>query len=149
MTAVTSQEYAMNIEMLAADPLPAASQAFSIHTEQVALEGGTNPDYGTVQWRTLIDGTPCTPKEFILGLAEMGPHGTLPAHRHEPAEFHLGLEGTGIVTIEGVPHQIKAGVAIYLPANAEHSVLAGPDGLRFAYGFAEGNYQAIQYNFSK
>ena len=149
MTAVISQNDTNIIETLAADSLSAAPAGYAIHADQVALEGGTNPEYGTVKWRTLIDGSPCTPKEFVLGVAEMGPHGTLPAHRHEPAEFYLGLEGDGIVTIEGVAYQIKAGVAIYLPANAEHGVLAGADGLRFAYGFAEGNFQGIQYNFSK
>lgn len=151
MTINTSQNFAADITEVAADNIATEPSytAFAVDAEHVPLEGGTDPAYGTVQWRTLINGTPNAPKEFILGIGELGPHGTLPAHRHEPAEFYLGIEGEGTVTIEGVPHQMKSGVAIYLPANAEHSILAGPEGLRFAYGFAEGNFAEIEYYFTK
>ena len=128
-------------------PYAPSSKAFAIHADDVAQEGG-DPTYGTVTWRTLINGTPDVPREFVLGIAEFGPHGTLLPHRHDPAEFYLGLDGSGIVTIDGVPHVIAAGVAIYLPAGAEHGVVAGPEGLRFTYGFAEGSFESVQYRFS-
>lgn len=128
-------------------PYPPSCEAFSIHANDVAQEGG-DPTYGTVTWRTLINGTPDVPREFVLGIAEFGPHGTLLPHRHDPAEFYLGIDGSGVVTIEGVPHNISAGVAIYVPAGAEHGVVAGPEGLRFTYGFAEGSFESVQYRFS-
>ena len=40
------------------------------------------------------------------------------------------------------------GVAIYVPANAEHDTKAGPEGLRFAYGFAAASFEQITYRFS-
>ncbi|WP_306047643.1 cupin domain-containing protein [Nioella sp. MMSF_3534] len=128
-------------------PYPPSCEAFSIHADDVLQEGG-DPTYGTVTWRTLINGTPDVPREFVLGIAEFGPHGTLLPHRHDPAEFYLGIDGSGVVTIEGVPHVIAAGVAIYVPAGAEHGVVAGPEGLRFTYGFAEGSFESVQYRFS-
>lgn len=128
-------------------PFPPSSEAFSIHAADVAQEGG-DPAYGTVTWRTLINGTPDVPREFVLGIAEFSPHGTLLPHRHDPAEFYFGLDGSGIVTIDGVDHEIAAGVAVYVPAGAEHGVVAGSQGLRFSYGFAEGSFASIEYRFS-
>lgn len=128
-------------------PYAPSSEAFSIHADDVAQEGG-DPTYGTVTWRTLINGTPNVPREFVLGIAEFGPHGTLLPHRHDPAEFYLGIEGSGVVTIDGVAHQMAPGVAIYVPAGAEHGVVAGPNGLRFTYGFAEGSFESVEYRFS-
>lgn len=135
---------------LVADNIPTepSSTAFAINAAQVPLEGGTDPAYGSVRWRTLVNGNADAPKEFVLGIAEFDPHGTLEPHRHEPAEFYLGLEGAGIVTIDGTPHEIAPGVAIYIPGDAEHGTVAGPDGLRFAYGFAEPSFAGITYRFS-
>lgn len=128
-------------------PHPPSGAAFSVAAANVPVEGG-DPTYGTVTWRTLINGSTNAPKEFVLGIAEFDAHGTLLPHRHAPAEFYFGLEGSGIVTIDGTAHVIAAGTAIYVPGNAEHGVLAGADGLRFAYGFAEPGFETIAYHFS-
>ncbi|MEQ9694362.1 cupin domain-containing protein [Shimia sp. SDUM112013] len=135
---------------LIADNIPAepSSTAFSLDAANVPLEGGTDPAYGTVRWRTLINGNSDAPKEFVLGIAEFDPHGMLHPHRHDAAEFYFGLEGRGTVTIDGIPHEIAPGVAIYVPANAEHGTVAGPEGLRFSYGFAESSFADITYRFS-
>jgi quercetin dioxygenase-like cupin family protein len=121
---------------------------FSVCASTVAQSQG-EAHFGTVKWRTLIDGTVAAPKEFVLGIAEFEPHGTLMPHRHAPAEFYLGLEGSGTITIDSVPHVMTPGVAIYIPGNTEHAVVAGDQGLRFAYGFAEGAFGAIEYRFSQ
>ncbi|MEZ5911516.1 MAG: cupin domain-containing protein [Paracoccaceae bacterium] len=129
-------------------PLPPTGAAFSIDAATTPLEGGTDPTFGTVCWRTLISGGDHADREFVLGIAEFGAHGTLHPHRHSPAEFYLGLSGDGIVTIDGVAHRIATGVAVYIPGEAEHGVLAGPAGLRFAYGFAERAFADVAYRFS-
>ncbi|QUS36361.1 cupin domain-containing protein [Falsirhodobacter algicola] len=127
---------------------PAPRTAFSVRAEDVELEGGEDPAFGTVTWRTLMGRADRETPEFVLGIAEYGPEGTLPPHRHDAAEFYFGLSGAGTVTIDGVLHPIAEGVALYVPGNAEHAVLAGPDGLRFAYGFAESSFDNIIYRFS-
>ncbi len=114
----------------------------------VPLSGGTDPSYGEVRWRTLINGTQASPRDLVLGIAEFGPGDRLLPHRHDPAEFYLGLDGEGTVTIDGVVHQIRQGVALYVPGGAEHGVVAGEDGLRFAYGFASQGFEHIEYRFS-
>lgn len=134
------------------EPLPQPSNLphspLAVDAAQVPLTGGTDPTYGTVQWRTLINGTDTAPRDLVLGIAEFGPQGTLHPHRHSPAEFYFGLEGCGTVTIDGVPHSIGPGVALYIPGDAEHGTVAGPEGLRFAYGFAAPGFEGIEYRFS-
>lgn len=149
MTSATALD-ALDAFDLVADNLPEkpSSTGFAINAAQVPFEGGTDPAYGTVRWRTLVNGNPDAPKEFVLGVAEFEAGGTLLPHRHDPAEFYFGLEGSGIVTIDGVEHDIGPGIALYVPGNAEHGVVAGPDGLRFSYGFAEPSFGGITYRFS-
>lgn len=119
-----------------------------VDAAQVPLSGGTDPTYGEVRWRTLIDSCAENSRDMVLGIAEFEPNGRLLPHRHDPAEFYLGLEGSGVVTIDGTPHEIRPGVAIYVPAGAEHGTVAGAEGLRFAYGFAEPSFEKIEYRFS-
>lgn len=119
-----------------------------VDAAQVPLVGGTDPSYGEVRWRTLINGSAEAPRDMVLGIAEFEPGGRLLPHSHDPAEFYLGLDGSGTVTIDGTPHQIAPGIAIYVPGGAEHGTVAGPDGLRFAYGFPNGCFEEIEYRFS-
>lgn len=119
-----------------------------VDAASVPLAGGDDPAFGEVRWRTLVNGTPDAPRELVFGIAEFGPGDRLMPHRHTPAEVYFGLEGAGIVTIDGVAHEIRAGVALYIPADAEHGTVAGPDGLRFAYSFASQDFESIAYRFS-
>lgn len=139
-------------EIGTATPLHQASNLphapLAVDAAHVPLSGGTDPAYGEVRWRTLINGTPEAPRDLVLGLAEFGPGHRLLPHRHAPAEFYLGLEGSGTVTIDGVPHHIAPGIALYIPGDAEHGTVAGPDGLRFAYGFPSAGFESIEYRFS-
>lgn len=119
-----------------------------VDAADVPLSGGTDPTYGCVRWRTLINGNDDSPRDMVLGIAEFAPHGRLLPHRHDPAEFYFGLDGAGTVTIDGVDHQIAPGIAIYVPGGAEHGVVAGPQGLRFSYGFAAASFEQIEYRFT-
>jgi quercetin dioxygenase-like cupin family protein len=118
-----------------------------VDSAEVALEGGADPAFGTVRWRTLIcaDRTPSS--DMVLGVAEFGPGDRLEPHRHAPSEFYFGLSGEGTVTVEGMPHRIAPGVAIFIPSEAEHEVEAGAFGLSFAYGFPRGRFAEVDYRF--
>ncbi len=131
---------------LTADNLPHAP--LSVDAAQVPLVGGTDPKYGEVQWRTLINGSDTVERDLVLGIAEFGPGHRLKPHRHAPGEFYFGLEGDGIVTIDGTDHPITPGIAIYVPGNAEHGTVAGEQGLKFAYGFPNSRFEDIEYNFT-
>ncbi|MDV4145150.1 MULTISPECIES: cupin domain-containing protein [Shimia] len=129
-------------------PFAPSDRAYSLDSADVPLEGGTDPTFGTVRWRTLVNGHSDDPKDLVFGIAEFEAGGTLLPHRHRQAEIYFGLEGDGVVTIEGVAHRIAAGVVIYVPGEVEHGTVAGPDGLKFAYGFAERSFAEIDYRFS-
>ncbi|MEM9248772.1 MAG: cupin domain-containing protein [Pseudomonadota bacterium] len=126
----------------------APGEGFAVDVGERPLEGGEDPSFGTVRWRTLVcaDRTPSS--GLVLGVAEFDAGGTLEAHRHGPAEVYFGLEGRGVVTIEGVCHEIRPGVAVYIPPEAEHRTVAGPEGLKFAYSFPTGRFTEVDYRFS-
>ncbi|MBS1302218.1 cupin domain-containing protein [Loktanella sp. SALINAS62] len=118
------------------------------NADHAPLEGFDDPSHGTVQWRTLFSGDRTQTASLTLGVAEFGPQGTLHSHRHSPCEFYFCLAGQGIVTIDGIDHDLRPGIALYIPADAEHCVVAGEDGLRFLYGFPQDRFSDIEYRFS-
>lgn len=135
-------------DTLALDPEPLRLAPVVVDSAAVALEGGTDPAFGTVRWRTLLDAERAGSADMVLGVAEFEAHGRLERHRHTPSEFYLGLSGDGTVTIEGTAHRIAPGVAIFIPRDAEHGVEAGPAGLSFAYGFPRARFSEVEYRFS-
>lgn len=71
------------------------------NADHAPLEGGEDPAFGTVRWRTLFCADRTATAGMVMGIAEFGALGTLKPHRHGPAEMYFGLGGSGIVTIDG------------------------------------------------
>jgi quercetin dioxygenase-like cupin family protein len=134
---------------LETDLQPKPCKAFIRSTADVRLEGEDHPTHGNVVWRTLISGDRTPSNGLVLGVADVGPGGWLGLHRHDPAEFYLGLSGEGTATVDGQAFLIKAGVALFIPGNAEHGITAGPEGLSFAYGFAANAFDEIEYRYTE
>lgn len=107
-----------------------------------------DPGYGTVRWRTLFDADRTPTSDMVVGIAEFGPHGTLLPHRHAPAEVYVCTAGEGTVTVDGAPHALRVGTALFIPADAEHGVVAGPAGLTFTYVFPRARFAEVAYRFS-
>lgn len=122
---------------------------FTADAEHQVREGGIDPVFGNVSWRTLISSDRTPSADMVLGIAEFPANGMLHPHRHAPTEFYLGLSGDGVVTIDGNTYRIATGIAVFIPGNAEHAVAAGADGLSFAYGFAKDAFSDIDYVFSE
>ncbi|KUF09298.1 hypothetical protein AVJ23_18450 [Pseudoponticoccus marisrubri] len=118
------------------------------NADHAPLEGGEDPAFGTVRWRTLFSADKTDTHSMVMGVAEFGPGGTLNAHRHSPAEIYFGLAGHGTVTIDGVPHEISPNVAVFIPPDAEHFTEAGEEGLRFLYVFPNNRFGEVEYRFS-
>ena len=119
-----------------------------VNLNKTRVEKFDNPTHGDVTWRTLFSSDKTPTSDVLLGVADFTPHGVLSLHRHVPAEFYLCLSGSGVVTIDQVDHPISTGSAVFVPANAEHGVLAGARGLSIAYGFAQDSFSDIDYVFS-
>ncbi len=128
-------------------PESAQSQPFAVSLEQVPAEGAGDLQSGMLTWKTLISADRTPSGEMIVGVADFPPHGRLNSHRHAPAEFYFGLAGEGTVIADGVPLRIAKGVAVFIPGNTEHGVVAGPEGLSIVYGFAQRAFSDIAYDF--
>ncbi|MEO1680221.1 MAG: cupin domain-containing protein [Pseudomonadota bacterium] len=126
----------------------APGHGFAVDVAELPLERDPDTGFGSCGWRTLICGDRTPSSGMVMGVAEFGPGETLEPHRHGPAEVYFGLTGTGVVTIEGVAHEIRPGVAVYLPPEAEHGTVAGSTGLTFAYCFPTGRFADVDYRFS-
>ena len=116
--------------------------------QEPAVEGLGDRQAGNLLWRSLISADRTPSAELILGVAEFPAHGRLNLHRHAPAEFYFGLAGEGTVTAGGATLRIVKGVAIFIPPDLEHGVIAGAGGLSMVYGFARNSFEEIEYFFS-
>ena len=68
-------------------------------------------------------------------------------HSHPQAEVYFGLEGEGEVLIDGVPHRLAPGVALYIPGGAVHGIPVAKGPLRWFYTFAASSFAEIRYSF--
>ena len=120
---------------------------FIVDLADQPVEGGFDPTFGNVTWQTLISGDKTDSNGLILGVATFPPEGLLHPHRHTPPEFYFCTAGSGIVAMDGVDYPIEPGSAVFIPSDVEHGVVAGPEGLKFVYGFGEDAFSAIEYRF--
>ena len=112
------------------------------------IEGGFDAVFGDVTWQTLISGDKTTSNGLVLGIATFPANGVLHLHRHAPPEFYFCLEGSGVVTMDGQTYPVAPDSVIFIPAYAKHGVRADVGGNKFAYGFGEDSFSAIDYQFS-
>ena len=92
-------------DVAALGALPGAAGAMAAlpvvaNADHAPLEGGEDPAFGTLRWRTLFSADRTETRGMVLGIAEFGPEGTLLPHRHAPSEIYYGLAGAGVVTVE-------------------------------------------------
>ena len=123
-------------------------RAVRVSSGDLPLEGWESPGSGTGRWKTLFCGDRTPTSDMVLGVAEFGPGETLEPHRHSASEVYYCTEGTGVVTVDGELHEMSPGVAVFLPGDAEHGVVAGPGGLKFVYSFPRPRFSDIDYRFS-
>ncbi|HWG70611.1 MAG TPA: cupin domain-containing protein [Steroidobacteraceae bacterium] len=121
---------------------------FAIHLDRTPVEGAGDAKSGNLTWKTLISADRMPSAEMVLGIANFPPHGKLNLHRHCPAEIYFGLSGAGTVTVDGETFGIAQGVAIFIPSNCEHGVVAGDAGLSLAYCFAQDAFGDIEYRYT-
>ena len=125
-------------------PVPTATR---VDASLLPDERWEDPARGTIRYRTLFS-APATPTDSIVcGVAIMAAGDTFALHSHPEAEVYFGLEGTGEVLIDGVPHILSPGVALFIPGGAVHGVPLASGPLRWFYTFATDSFDTIRYRF--
>ena len=122
--------------------------AIRIDAQDCAPARWDDPARGTLSWRTLISGEMTPSDALVCGIAEMQAGETFALHRHAEPEVYFGLEGAGDVLIDGVPHRLAPGVALYIPGMAEHGVPVATEAMRWFYTFARDRFDEITYHFT-
>lgn len=120
----------------------------------VRVDAATLPDErwddqgrGTIRFRTLVSAPATDTRELVCGVAMLAPGETFPLHSHPQAEVYFGLDGMGEVLVDGVPHPLAPGVALYIPGGAVHGVPLASAPLKWFYTFAADSFADIRYTF--
>ena len=120
----------------------------------VSVDAATLPDEcwddqgrGTIRFRTLVSAPATDTRELVCGVAMLAPGETFPLHSHPQAEVYFGLDGMGEVLVDGVPHPLAPGVALYIPGGAVHGVPLASAPLTWFYTFAADSFADIRYTF--
>ena len=121
-------------------------KGFVTSADLFQMEGGTDPTYGNVTWKTFISNDKTDTSDLTLGVGYLPAEGVLPRHSHTPPEFYYFLSGTGVVSIENDIFNVSEGVVVYIPGGALHSIEAN-EALSFLYGFAKPSFSDIEYIF--
>lgn len=106
-----------------------------------------DPARGTIRFRTLISAPATDTCDLVCGVALMAAGETFALHSHPQAEVYFGLEGEGQVMIDGLPHRLAPGVALYIPGGAVHGVPMAAAPLKWFYTFAADSFDQIDYHF--
>lgn len=85
---------------------------------------------------------------MCAGIATCPAEGSLALHQHTQAEIYYILSGSGIVEINGVRNHVSEGSVLWIPGNAMHGVVCGPnETLTWFYVFPEARFEDIVYRF--
>ncbi len=120
-----------------------SSYPFVIHERAVPIE---REDESGVTWQTLTSADRTPTRELTSGVCRMAPGAELALHRHPALEIYYFLEGTGVVWLGDVRHDVEPGVTVSIPADYPHGVLnTGAGVLKFFYVFPTDSYSEIVY----
>ncbi|WP_054006053.1 cupin domain-containing protein [Cypionkella psychrotolerans] len=111
-------------------------------------ETWADPARGKIAWKTLISGDVTNSTSIVAGIAIMAKGDTFALHSHPQPELYFGLEGEVDVQINGAAHCLKPGVALFIPGDAVHGVLAADQPVRWFYTFAADAFPDIAYTFA-
>ena len=120
-----------------------------VHEADTERETWDDPVRGRIGFRTFVGGAGTATRSLTTGVADLEPGGWLGLHRHRPAEVYYVLEGSGVVSLDGVGRSVGAGTSVYIPGDAEHGIRNSGEGtLRVAYTLAADCFADVDYRFS-
>jgi len=121
-------------------------QTFAVAYGDIPLEGEARD--GQLTWQTLISADRTPSSGLVVGVADYPPGGHLEFHRHAAAEFYFCLAGSATVYADDKAMELTPEMAAYIPANAEHAIRAGEEGMRLLYGFAKYRFSDVVYEYT-
>lgn len=124
------------------------TQAVLVDERDHASETWSDPARGSIAWKTLISGDVTASDTLVCGIAIMGAGDTFALHSHAEPELYFGIEGEVTVQVDGTPHRLRPGVALFIPGNAVHGVLRADQPVRWFYTFAADAFSDITYSFA-
>ena len=109
-----------------------------------------DPARGDASWVTFFSAEATPTSAMSAGLAEFAPGGAgLRPHRHAQPEIYYIAAGSGVITIDGADTKVTAGMAIFIPGDAEHALRnTGDCPLRVFYVFPTDRFSDVIYRFS-
>ena len=127
-----------------------ADSAVIVSEADRARESFADPARGDACWLAFFSADATPTSAMSAGLMELAPGGTgLRSHRHAQPEIYYIAAGSGVVTIDGMEAEAKAGMALFIPGDAEHAVRNTGDGaLRIFYVFPTDSFSDVLYRFS-
>ena len=122
-------------------------ESFVKRAEDVKAEAWDD-SRGRLAFHTLISGGLTPSNGLTAGLTIVEPGGSLATHSHTPPEIYYGLEGAGLVTVDGAERKISAGDALFIPGDALHGV-RNPfeETFRFLYVFPVDGFADVEYKW--
>ncbi|WGV17167.1 cupin domain-containing protein [Fuscovulum ytuae] len=121
--------------------------ALAVDESTLPVERWDDPARGTIRFRTLFSAPDTDSDEITCGVAMMAAGETFALHSHPQAEVYFGLEGEGEVMIDGTPHRLAPGIALYIPGGAVHGVPVAQAPLRWFYCFGTDSFADVRYSF--
>lgn len=125
------------------------SQTVITRAEERVREEWDDPVRGSTAFHTLLSSDITPTDSMCAGVAEVAPgSGGARMHRHAEAEIYYILEGTGILTVDGVETVVSKDAVIFIPGDAEHG-LRNESGtvLKLFYVFPTGRFSDVVYRF--
>jgi quercetin dioxygenase-like cupin family protein len=103
---------------------------------------------GRLSFHTLVSADVTPSNGLVAGVTIVEPGGELAAHSHAQPEIYFALDGSGMVTIDGVERKVSADAAVFIPGDALHSIRNPFDrAFKFFYVFPADRFDQIQYDF--
>jgi quercetin dioxygenase-like cupin family protein len=124
-----------------------------VASDEVSWETWDDPNLAArspVRWRLIFSGRRTPTQAMSMGLSELAPSGVLPLHHHAPAEIYHVVDGMGVAEVEGVAHELNAGISLFIPPNARHRTInTGPAPLRVLFVFPTDSFEEVVYHFDE
>jgi mannose-6-phosphate isomerase-like protein (cupin superfamily) len=122
-------------------------KALRVAVESIPTEHWADAARGSIAWQTLLSAGTTASNSLVAGVASLATGDHFALHHHPQAEVYFGLEGAGVVMIDGAPHDLSPGVLLFIPGGAVHGIppVSGP--LRFFYTFAADSFDEVTYSF--